>query len=521
VEITDDLTVPNGVKLVVPKGTTLTVKAGKKLTMASNDARDLWLDGTLVVEAGAKVIWGGVDRGPGTWNNQPTNPADKALEDLLAAVTGLNRDDVEINGPTLTLNPASKNATFTSEFTVPVGVTVVTPSDVEIKVDGANGKFTVPVGSSAELKGAVVVDNGGKIEVEGEVNVTKSLTVTEGTLDVKDNGTLDVTGTGTLTVTDGELNVANGGSVNVADGTLVLNDSDAALNVEAGGTLDVTGTGTLTVTQGTLDVKDGGAVEVADKGTLNVAQGSTLDVKGEGKVEVAGKAKIEVDGNLDMEENSQLVINGIFNIGANATSTELDSFKGKIIIEDGGVVASADGNPKFQGEGVTIVKAGGTATQVLGGLGTAIPIVGYDEEAGLQLHGQSVLEFSNTNFILTGDATLNGIELNGEKQYGIEKKTMDIKDGTLTIAADANFVSRESVLNIADDGLLKGEPGAKFIIDVNGCGASKITILGEQNFYDKGGNLQNFSAITTISAWTVYEWTENVNSSGNDGWQVK
>jgi hypothetical protein len=146
-------------------------------------------------------------------------------------------------------------------------------------------------------------------------------------------------------------------------------------------------------------------------------------------------------------------------------------------------------------------------------------IVGDTNAAALELKAAAKFRFSNTKYILDGDAMLNGVptsnaflEKLNPNNYGVtEKLTMDIDSGTLTIAGDVTFVLKGTTLKIAAGAKLEGKTGAK--IEIKGTTGS-VTGAGVSNFYADDGITP-----AVFATDKKFRWDDSINNP-NGGWKA-
>jgi hypothetical protein len=170
---------------------------------------------------------------------------------------------------------------------------------------------------------------------------------------------------------------------------------------------------------------------------------------------------------------------------------------------------SSDTKQHCEGSGYTVVKAGGVAMQTFED--GEITLVGTDSDAALELTSDnSEFQANPTEFILIGNATLNGVPISDDEKvyligisYG-NAINMTIKEnGVLTIASGTTFTVQNTTLTIGTGATLVGEDANSKIKIGGGDPATQIT--GATNFYN-GSNIDATPVAGETYTWNTDKW---------------
>lgn len=268
VEISEDLTVPDGTQLVIPAGQTVTVGNGASFSGS--------VDGTLIVNQGASVELAdgtSVTAGEGGLTYQgvtPTIPAGSSavitdssgtavtvtLPDGSGHVT-VDRDGSMTlpcgstvqtdDGPQITISSEGTTVAPGGQVTLPTGgsvtitdgahtTTVTVPAGGTI-LPGSNGTVTIPAGSTVQTgTGSKITVNGGDAMVspKGEVTLPSGGSVTVSDAEHTTTVTVPASG-GTIAPTeDGYVFLPGGCTVQAGDQTISIPEAGGALNPATG-----------------------------------------------------------------------------------------------------------------------------------------------------------------------------------------------------------------------------------------------------------------------------------------------
>ncbi len=239
---------------------------------------------------------------------------------------------------------------------------------------------TTVTGTGFDLNNSADSFTGGTLNV-GDGTTISDMSVSQGSINA--NTTVNIQSNAALNITGGTVNLGKNGTwygdVNVSDGNLIIASKEKNENgkfVQSGGTTTVTGTGfdmnnaSDCVSGGTLNVGDGTIATtvgvskgtIQESATVNVNKNATLDVTGgdvtldgatdtyNGTVDVSGgslalvgiskdtSAILKQSGGtttvtgevFDLNNSSDLIDGGTFNIGDGNTETTVTVSKGTI-----------------------------------------------------------------------------------------------------------------------------------------------------------------------------------------------
>ena len=341
--------------------------------------------------------------------------------DFSANSTGM----VITNVKNVTLGDSTGGQLITVEGNTSDDVKVVVGLDKDTNVDGVQdkaGSFTIGIGDETSntkytLTGSVTVNEGSALNVNGQTNVTKGVTLNSGSVHV-DNGSLktDITANGNSTIT---------GAAQVEK--LTASDTNTVINI---GNADKAGN--VTVKETALN----GATVFLDPAWEN-----GTEITDASKMAVA---KTDVDGNYVVGQNSVMS----FGVDNNEKAQETFAKTGLTWGEDA-VTAGLYINGNLNvANGAVVVDGSLETAPAVSANGT------FEAKANsvVMVDGQSIKE----NAAITGVASDKVTVADTSKLYidGAKKgETYHVIDGANAAWQDANIVSDNALLKFEGDGV--------------------------------------------------------------------
>lgn len=321
----------------------LTVSAG---TIESDATINITKKGTLNVSGGDVAL----DDGD-SWNGN-VNVTDGTLK--LSNINKNSSGKFTQSGGNTTINSANFNLDNSDDSITGGSLVVGDASATNLNVSngtlGQNAKLTLSSGSNLNISGgSVSLDN---TDIwEGNVNVAGGSLALVGINNKK--GTFNQTkGTTTVTETGFDMNTSSdsitGGTLNIGDGTTVSDMSVSQGTIGANTTVNIKDNATLNVSGGNVNLNKNGSWD----GNVNVSTG-TLNIdslsKGENGIFAQGGGTTTVTGSgFDLNNLSDSVAGGTFNIGDGTKVTELTVSKGSI---QSGATTVINSNSKLKVKG--------------------------------------------------------------------------------------------------------------------------------------------------------------------------
>ena len=388
----------------------------------------------------------------------------------------------------------------------------------------SGASLNVPKGKKLTLnnKSSLVVNEGGELTNEGELNVNGGALTNDGELNVNQNGTLIVNengivnNKGTLT-NDGELNVNQNGKLNVNEGGTVDNKgaltNNGTLNVDKDGKLNVTENGTVnnngTLTNaGALVVADGGTVQ--NNGTITSTGTVNGEINGNGtfKQSVTGVTLDQTELSLtagemkaltatvqpDNATNKSVTWSSSDSRVARVLADSSDSTKATVTAVGVGTatitVTAADGGEKATCT-VTVTRKPASSS---GGSGSPLPVAD-GSTPGTEPGGT----FSQPEGCVSD--TLGKVDVNGAYQFRLTST-----NGTPpTVELDGEGFRAELASQEGNDYFWKvyavGQTGQTCTVIVNGTAVAKLTAASVS-----GGVVSDTTAPFTVAAGGSYQF---------------
>lgn len=413
-------------------------------------------DGTLTVNGNA-ALTNSTLTSSGTTTLNSLNAEKSAVTVSGGALTA--NGTVSMTGSTMTVTGGSVH--FAKDWTATGGSTTVgnaggtslMAEEDALTVDGTaklnDHDLTIESGNTVS-QGALEATNGTEVTVNGTLNVTGNVSLTDSTLISSGTtklGSLTSTGDSKVTVQGGNFTAdtvntnqfyVNGGTVTLNGGTMTgdigTNDNDGKSALSISGPATVTATN-VTFTGGEVAVDDGGTLNLKG-GTVDVpvdyftTEGGTITTDGttiESGVCADKGGTVTLDdstltgGSIGAQGNGAITMNGgtadvdnvVLENGSTITFNKDSDGKGAVVTA-GAITASGTGTNTLNIQGGSQVTADSlTAT------GSTISITGSGnaDDSHLTINGDTVLsEGSKVTMDNAANATFNG--------------TVDIKDAT-------------------------------------------------------------------------------------------
>lgn len=335
-----------------------------------------------------------------------------AMSDSASSITG-GTVDIQ-TGNTLSVSNGSS-----------IGGSTQTTVAGELNI-GENGSIT---GGTTNVSGTMNVNkdgtvSGGTTNVDGTLNVANGGAITGGTTNVNDGGQLNVSGN-----INGSANtiIASGATVNVNGGTI---DTTGKTDIQNGSTLNITNNGNVTLKEG--DNWSGSIVNTGSNLTLNGIIHDTVNgsySQNGGNLTLQNGSDLTLNAGSAITDGTVNIGNSIFNIASGGNVTG-----GEILVGDASTFNMADGAIMSGGK---IEFTGETGT--LGINGTVERDAVFDVLSNTVSIGQ------------TGNVTLNKDSVTGDTWTD---GTIALDGGTLNFEGTNNgtngkFVGREGNLNIS------------------------------------------------------------------------
>lgn len=470
----------------------LSVSAG---TIESDAKVNITNKGTLNVSGGEVNLddgdsWNGnVNVTDGTLNLTNINKTSNGKFTQSGGKTTVNSDNFDLDNSEDSISGGS----------LVIGNTSATNFNVSNGSVGQNTKLTLNSGSKLNISGGnVALDN--TDTWEGDVNVSGGSLALVGINNKK--GTFTQTkGSTTVTETGFDLNNSTdsitGGTLNIGDGTTVSEMSVSQGTIGANTTVNINSNATLNVSGGNVNLNKNGTWN----GDVNVSSGSlNVDslVKDENGTFAQGGGTTTVTGqNFDLNNSSDSVAGGTFNIGDGTKVTEVKVSKGTI---QSGATTVINSNSKLNINGGKVTLDNGDTWNG-----------DVDVSAGV-LTLESAKKNSDSVFTQTGGQTNvsgTGFDLNNSSD--------SITGGTLTIGTNSDsasmtvskgIIGADAAVNIANGGTIN-ITGSSVTLNNNDDWSGNVNI--------SGGNL-NLAGISKNSSGVLTQTggTTTVTGTGNN-----
>ena len=457
----------------------LTVSAG---TIESDATINITKKGTLNVSGGDVAL----DDGD-SWNGN-VNVTDGTLK--LSNINKNSSGKFTQSGGNTTINSANFNLDNSDDSITGGSLVVGNASATNLNVSngtlGQNAKLTLSSGSNLNISGgSVSLDN---TDVwEGNVNVAGGSLALVGINNKK--GTFNQTkGTTTVTETGFDMNTSSdsitGGTLNIGDGTTVSDMSVSQGTIGANTTVNIKNLNKNGSWDGNVNVSTG---------TLNIASLS----KGENGIFAQGGGTTTVTGSgFDLNNLSDSVAGGTFNIGDGTKVTELTVSKGSI---QSGATTVINSNSKLK------VKGGKVA------LDSGDTINGNVDVSDGTLTLDSVAKNNASIFTQTGgttNVTGSGFDLNNSAD-NISGGTLNIgtTSDTSSMTVSKGTISADTAVNIATNGTIN-ITGSSLTLNNNDDWNGKVNVTGGN--LNLAGIAKNSSGVLTQTSGTT-----TVTGSGN------
>ena len=469
----------------------LTVSAG---TIESDATINITKKGTLNVSGGNVAL----DDGD-SWNGN-VNVTDGTLK--LSNINKNSSGKFTQSGGNTTINSANFNLDNSDDSITGGSLVVGDASATNLNVSngtlGQNAKLTLSSGSNLNISGgSVSLDN---TDVwEGNVNVAGGSLALVGINNKK--GTFNQTkGTTTVTETGFDMNTSSdnitGGTLNIGDGTTVSDMSVSQGTIGANTTVNIKDNATLNVSGGNVNLNKNGSWD----GNVNVSTG-TLNIdslsKGENGIFAQGGGTTTVTSSgFDLNNLSDSVAGGTFNIGDGTKVTELTVSKGSI---QSGATTVINSNSKLKVKGGKVTLDSGDT------------INGDVDVSDGTLTLDSVAKNNASIFTQTGgttNVTGSGFDLNNSAD--------NISGGTLNIGTTSDSssmtvskgtISADTAVNIATNGTIN-ITGSSLTLNNNDDWNGKVNVTGGN--LNLAGIAKNSSGVLTQTSGTT-----TVTGSGN------
>ena len=493
----DDVTVVNG-------GSIVSVEDGSK--------HNLYITGTLELQAGSKINITGDAGGKGIWGSTQEDNVDatSALKATGAEIT-LKSSQIEMANVSLTdtkVTLSSNIGALTGKPRWAQNTMILAEGSAE---DGTGimtiaGNSTIDMGEGSQLTAAVFNLNDGTITMKGTGDLATAgnekssyiRTYVNGGKDDEVNGIANLNG-GRIEVAEGKYGVINSARINL-NGTTIVNNGTLDLGTwtkaatPVAGETDIESTGGSITNNGTLkingDVEFAGGT-VTNKGTLNVSGDVTVadsvftskglfaakDGSSTGKIVLAQDKTLEVTGDAEID----LVALGAFDADAGTFKNSAIAFTTDGTFKARNVVIDAesyeDSAANLDVDSLTVT-AGDT---------------GFTFNTGKTVTIGSALNFAPATARAIGDSAANDINVEGGT------KLVFGKDGLTQGTADHDYNITSGSMNfVAGD----WDVGAVVINDANTAESFKVS-----------------GADVTVDTLTVTDGTANVEagslSAGN------
>jgi hypothetical protein len=311
-----------------------------------------------------------------------------------------------------------------------------------------------------------------------------------------------------------------------------------ALAEKLGGADFATAEGATVTLKQSVTLSDEATVEAGvtlatDEYTLTVGTEKTLTVAGAvnvaGVLSVKGTLDVDADGAIEVQSGGEYILDG-------TTTGTLD---GTITVKSGGKAYSFN-DSRLGGAGFNVVEAGGKAY-----LGTskdaAVAMIGEAGDSPVIIHTGGKLSFNNTDYVLDGTATVNGLSGGGDSQGTFmvgetgdtaTNRRLTLRAGSvLTVPGTSTETKRILVVIVAagKPGVF-GEPAsgdkaaAKIVLAAQGYidfyaqGESNYTspASGDINFYDSSSTKVTGNSLHN----TTYTWDATLGSNAG-GWKAE
>jgi hypothetical protein len=310
-----------------------------------------------------------------------------------------------------------------------------TPSGVPAATEVVNVNHSMNINTDINITSGTYTFNQSTSASSGR------LTMSGGTLEIKNNSTVSFTNTGTFGLSGGSIIVRAGSTLNLGSGTSsTINLSGVTILVEAGGTLNLNGTvnrsstasiivngtlntvktftstaaGTITV-NGTANINTSGAS--TDNGLVYNSLSSSATIDGTGSLSVTGKLLFDNNSNGTLNINVNSSFTGALR-NNNSNSFTLNVFKntsfGGFEVTNGGNINVKSGGSLTYNSSVTIGASGINQT--------------IEEGATMTVNGNLTIQNSNT-LKIDGLVQVNG----------------NYDGGNATVTGDGNFYSTGSM----------------------------------------------------------------------------
>lgn len=469
----------------------LTVSAG---TIESDATINITKKGTLNVSGGDVAL----DDGD-SWNGN-VNVTDGTLK--LSNINKNSSGKFTQSGGNTTINSANFNLDNSDDSITGGSLVVGDASATNLNISngtlGQNAKLTLSSGSNLNISGgSVSLDNTDVLE--GNVNVAGGSLALVGINNKK--GTFNQTkGTTTVTETGFDMNTSSdsitGGTLNIGDGTTVSDMSVSQGTIGANTTVNIKDNATLNVSGGNVNLNKNGSWD----GNVNVSTG-TLNIdslsKGENGIFAQGGGTTTVTGSgFDLNNLSDSVAGGTFNIGDGTKVTELTVSKGSI---QSGATTVINSNSKLKVKGGKVTLDSGDT------------INGDVDVSDGTLTLDSVAKNNASIFTQTGgttNVTGSGFDLNNSAD--------NISGGTLNIGTTSDSssmtvskgtISADTAVNIATNGTIN-ITGSSLTLNNNDDWNGKVNVTGGN--LNLAGIAKNSSGVLTQTSGTT-----TVTGSGN------
>ncbi len=424
------------------------------------------------------------------------------------------------------LNISGGNATLDNTDTWNGNVNVSGGSLALVGINNKNGNFTQTKGTTTvtetglDLNSAEDKITGGTLNI-GDGNTVSDLSVSQGLIGA--NTTVNIKNNATVKVTGGEVNLNKNstweGNVNISDGT--LNIDSVSKNpqgnfAQSGGTTTVTGSG--------FDLNN--ASDSVAGGTFNVGNGTNVTEVGISKGTIAANATTNINSNATLNIS-----------GGKVNLDENDTYNGTINISSGslalvGIKKNSDAILTQSGGTTTI---GGTTVDLNNSsdnISAGTLNIGTDDEASsLNVSKGTIEENANVNIasgsslnIKGGNVTLDGATDKFDGNVNVSNGNLNLNNITKNSSGvynqtggTTNVSGKVNVLNNDNDTISEGTvnigeniPNSEFVMD-----KGTITNNAVVNVHNGSSFNMNNGTITS-KAGVILKDTSILNVSGGE-----
>ena len=288
-KITENFTVPAGMKIVVENGAALAVDDSKKLTVAPNATVEVSGTVTGTVENNGTIT----TTKDGDFSRATITP--ESTGTVVETYDDSGMENIKIEG----IVKGTANSYDANQIVTIVGNTTITSGSTLT----VNGKLVIPAGVTLTLESGakLIIADKALAEIDGNIDLEENETGADGTITI--NGTMNLAGTINASATvnvSGKLNVNENGNLVINDVGILTSSANSVIAVNKAGIITMNGTFNVagkftiagTVTFDSEKPSNGGKMTVLDGASIAI---KNIALNNEKFIEVSdGKSKVTI-----------------------------------------------------------------------------------------------------------------------------------------------------------------------------------------------------------------------------------